>query len=304
MYSKVLVTGGTGMLGKRLRKMFPTWIYIGSKQFDLTKKEDVDSMLLQYRPDAVIHLAARVGGIKDNAEHQAEYFYQNTMINTNVIHSAYQHEVKRVLASLSTCAFPDVCDTYPFTEQDLFKGPPALTNFSYGFSKRMLHVQCVSYRKQYGLNYSTFCPSNLYGPEDHFDSEKSHFVASALSKILNAKKNQTIEFMGTGNPLRQQLFIDDLCYAIPILLERHNSDVPLIIAPDENLSIKDSVNIIKTVLKKEVDISFNEGYDGQHRKDGSNGLFMKLIPGFKFTSFEDGTKETLEWLKTKKERKQ
>jgi|TARA_Y100000310_G_scaffold56929_1_gene52196 GDP-L-fucose synthase len=293
---KVLVTGGSGFLGKRLKLYKPDWIYISSKNYDLISSIETKQMFRDIKPDAVIHLAARVGGIKDNAENQALFYYQNVMMNTNVIHEAYLAGVPRVLSSLSTCAFPDKLDHYPFFEKDFHKGSPTETNLSYGYSKRMLHVQSVAYRKQYGMNYSTFCPSNLYGPEDHFGNECSHFVASLIHKFTNICNNKTIVLWSTGSPLRQQLYVDDLCEIIPMLLEKHNSDIPLIVAPNENLSIREMSQIMADIHNdKTVFFRFNGKLDGQYRKDGDNSMFLNLVGGYNFTSFREGIEKTYEW---------
>ncbi len=293
---KVLVTGGSGFLGKRLKMREPTWQYVSSKDYDLINPIEVKQMFKEIRPDAVVHLAARVGGIKDNAENQALFYYQNVMMNTNIIHEAYLAGIPRVLSSLSTCAFPDKLEHYPFSEKDFHKGSPTETNFSYGYSKRMLHVQSAAYRKQYGMNYSTFCPSNLYGPQDHFGSSSSHFVAALVHKFANLCDNKVIELWGTGTPLRQQLYVDDLCEIIPILLERHNSDIPLIVAPNENLSVRKMSQIITEVDKKRsVSFTFNGKLDGQYRKDGDNSMFLDLVGGYNFTSFREGIGKTYKW---------
>jgi len=291
----VLVTGGSGFLGRRLQKYKSEWNYVSSTQYNLINSYDCERMFSDFKPDAVVHLAARVGGIKENFENQAEFFYQNVMMNTNIIHAAHQAEIPRVLSALSTCAFPDKMPTYPFNEFDLLRGPPAETNLSYGYAKRMLHIQCVSYREQYGVNYSTFCPSNLYGPDDHFDSENSHFVSSLISKVAKLNDGDTLELWGTGRPLRQQLYVDDMCRIIPILLEEHNSDVPLIVAPDENLSINEMANILIKQLNKNIKIVYNNQLDGQFRKDGSNKRFLELVGDFKFTPFDVGVEKTIKW---------
>tara|TARA_R110002074_G_scaffold400242_1_gene595270 strand:- start:423 stop:1322 length:900 start_codon:yes stop_codon:yes gene_type:complete len=298
---RVLVTGGTGFLGKRLKKYKPNWIYLSSEMCDLEDYNQTEEILRDLYPDAIVHLAARVGGIKDNSENQAEFYLQNTLINTNIIQAAYSTGVSRVLSSLSTCAFPDVVAEYPFTEKDIFNGPPAKTNFSYGYTKRALHVQTLSYRNQYGLNYSTFCPSNIYGPEDHFDTDKSHFVPALISKITNAENGGEIELWGTGNPKRQQLYVDDLANIIPTLLEKHNSGIPLIIAPNENFSIREMAEIANNKIEKNIKISYNGNLDGQYRKDGSNKSFLELVGDYKFTSFEAGVEKTIQWyLENKK----
>lgn len=295
MTSKVLVTGGSGFVGKRLKNINPDWIYVSSKQYDLKNKEECHNMLEEYKPDVILHLASKVGGIKENSLKQAEFYYNNTMINTNILECARQHNVERVLSALSTCAFPDVVKKYPLVEEDLLSGPPAITNFSYGYTKRALHIQSVSYRKQYGLNFSTFCPSNVYGPQDNFDSESSHFVPALVRKLSMAKNGDELEFWGTGRPLRQQLYVDDLVKIIPILLEDHNSSIPLIVCPNENLSIADMIDIGLKKVNKNVKISFNNMLDGQYRKDGSNKKLLDLLGDFDFTSFEDGFLKTYKW---------
>ena len=295
MVNKVIVTGGSGFLGKRLKLIKPDWIYLSSKDVDLMDYWSFRSYLSCNKPDAVIHLAAKVGGIKDNAENPADFYFKNSTINTNIVHACKDVGVKRLLASLSTCAFPDVVTEYPFKEGNIFDGPPAETNRAYGYTKRGLYVHILSCRKQHGLDYSCFAPSNLYGPEDHFDLESSHFVAAAIRKLHEAK--DFVEFWGTGEPKRQQLFVDDLCRAIPQLLEKHHSGDPIIVAPDENLSILDMVESIKSIINPKASVSFNGNLDGQYRKDGSNELFKELLPGVQFTSFEDAIQKTYEWYK-------
>ena len=292
---RVLVTGGTGFLGNRLKRHKPNWIYLSSEMCDLKDYNQTEEILRDLYPDAIVHLAARVGGIKDNSENQEEFYLQNTLINTNIIQAAYSTGISRVLSSLSTCAFPDVVEEYPFTEKDIFSGPPAKTNFSYGYTKRALHVQTLSYRSQYGLNYSTFCPSNIYGPDDHFDTEKSHFVPALISKLTKAEDGGDIELWGTGNPKRQQLYVDDLAEIIPILLEKHNSSTPLIVAPSENLSIREMADIANNKIEKNVKIRYNGNLDGQYRKDGSNKRFIELVGGYEFTSFDSGVEKTIQW---------
>ena len=291
-YTNVLVTGGSGFVGRRLKKIKPNWTYCSSRDCDLLDLESTKQYISDLKPDAIIHLAARVGGIKENAENQADFYFENTIINTNLLHAAHLCGVNRVLSSLSTCAFPDELEKYPFIEQDMFSGPPALTNFSYGYTKRALQVQSVSYRKQYNLNYSTFSPSNVYGPGDHFGSLGSHFVASLVHKVANSKAGDVLTFWGTGSPLRQQLYVDDLCKIIPILLEKHNTSTPVIVAPDENLSILKMCETLIENVDKDISYNFNGNLDGQYRKDGSNKELKKIIGDFKFTNFKNGITKT------------
>ena len=294
---KVLVTGGSGFIGRRLKLVKPDWIYVSSKDYDLTSSYQTRGMIRDHQYlDAIIHLAGKVGGVKDNTNKQAEYMYQNLKINTNVVHEAYKEKVPRLLSALSTCVFPDHLDYYPFVEEDLFKGPPTDSNFSYGYAKRCLHVMSKAYRQQYNLDYSTFSPSNVYGPDDNFDPESSHFVPSMLRKFHEAKDGDTLEFWGSGDPRRQQLYVDDLCEIIPFLLDNHHSGDPLIVAPNFSRSIKDMVADCKDMMGKDVEYYFNGKLDGQFRKDGSNTKLMELKPTIVFTHFKKGLKQTYDWL--------
>ena len=143
---KVVVTGGSGFVGKRLQLIKPDWTYLSSKDYNLMDSGDCDRMYKELKPDAVVHLAGQVGGIKANDDRPADFYYMNITMNTNIVQKAYENGVKRVLASLSTCTFPDVVKKYPLTEEDIFDGPPAATNISYGYAKRSLLIQILAYR--------------------------------------------------------------------------------------------------------------------------------------------------------------
>lgn len=292
---KVLVTGGSGFLGRRLSRVKPEWVYSSSSDADLTSYEECVKYFNLVNPDAIVHLAARVGGIKDNSENPAEFYDTNSLINNNVIRAALACGVKRVLSSLSTCAFPDVVSTYPFTEEDILQGPPPITNLAYAFTKRALYIQTLAYREQYGVNYACFSPSNIYGPGDDFNSESSHFVPALLRRVAASEDGDHLIFWGTGEPMRQQLYVDDLAKIIPILLEKHNSAMPIIVAPEENLTIKEMIDETLSVLGEDRVISFNGKLDGQLRKDGSNEELLKLIGPFEFTSFSEGVRYAYNW---------
>jgi GDP-L-fucose synthase len=289
---KVVVTGGSGFVGKRLQLVKPDWVYLSSKDYNLMDSGDCDRMYKELQPDAVVHLAGQVGGIKANDDRPADFYYMNITMNTNIVQKAYENGVERVLASLSTCTFPDVVKRYPLTEEDIFDGPPAATNISYGYAKRSLLIQILAYRRQYGLNYSSFCPSNLY-------LNTSHFVPAMIRKFSEASDGDTIEVWGTGKPLRQQLYVDDLANIIPILLDKHHTEVPLIVAPSENLSISEMVSMIKEKSGKNCEVFYNNNLDGQFRKDGSNKKLIDLIGEYNFINFKDGVEQTYDWYANK-----
>lgn len=292
---RVVVTGGTGFVGHRLQLTCPEWRYVSSRDYDLSDAEQCRALMNDHKPDAVIHLAARTGGIKESANHQAEFFYNNVITGAHLMHEAFKAGVKRMLITLSTCAWPDIVENYPFTEEDLFAGRPAETNIGYGEAKRALYVQALTYRKQYGMDYSCFCPSNLYGPGDTFDPDRSHFVSALVRKVADAAPRSSLEMWGTGKPLRQQLFVDDACRAIPLLLEKHHSDNPIIVAPDENLSVAEMCEMLISQVDKDLRVVWNNKFDGQFRKDGSNGKLRALLGNFEFTPFRVGVKQTYDW---------
>ena len=190
--SKILVTGGSGMVGKHLQEMLPDAVFVGSKDYNLTIPHGVYCMFNEIKPNVVIHLAAKVGGIKDNMANPLEFLEANLQMNTNVVMEAQNHNVKKFIGIGSTCVYPDILpdDHYPMTEDMLHIGAPTPTNFGYGYAKRMLAVHLETIRKSKGLDYFTIFPSNLYSEYDHFgDDTKAHFVTALLKKIKNSRWN-------------------------------------------------------------------------------------------------------------------
>jgi GDP-L-fucose synthase len=296
---ELLITGGTGLVGNALQKICPDAIYLNSKDFDLTKENKVKAMFKKYKPSKVIHLAARVGGIIDNIDHPAEFIYNNTIINTFVIHYAYKYKVVKLIGLLSNCAYPDKVEKYPMTEDQLYDGPPAISNFSYAYSKRLLCTQIQAYRSQYGCHFFSVIPCNLYGPHDKFDNKKSHFLAALIRKIYASKKNNinVIKLLGTGRPLRQYLYSEDLAKILLLLLEKYEGEGPINIAPQENPSIAQIAKIaLDATSSSGIELKFDESFpDGQYRKDISNDRLLGLIGDYKFTPLREGVRKTYEW---------
>jgi GDP-L-fucose synthase len=294
-YNKVLVTGGYGFVGSRLRLIRPDWHYMSSADCDITDARQLKRYLSDLKPDAIVHLAAHVGGIKESTENQSQFYYLNSLINLNLIHQAYEAGIPRVLSCLSTCCFPDASDKYPMTEEDFMKGEPTETNYCYGIAKRGMYIQSKWYTKEYGVMYNTFTPSNIYGPGNNSTLQRGHLISSMIKKFDKAQEGDTITFWSDGTPLRQHLYVDDLAYLIPEMLEKHLTDLPLIVAPDENLSIRGIVETFQSIISKKVNFDFNNYLSGQHRKDASSEKLIELIPDFKFTTLKEGLKETLKW---------
>lgn len=295
-YKRVLVTGGSSMVGSHLKDFMPDAAYISSRHVDLTSQEEVRRLFNFMKPRAVVHLAARVGGIMDNISHPAEYFYQNVMMNTMVMEESRLHGVERFIGILSTCIYPDALPSYryPLMETDLFDGPPTNTNFSYGYAKRCMAVQTEAYNKEYGLKYNYLIPCNLYSEHDKSAPGKAHFIADLVRKIIEAKNgNGKMTLFGSGTPLRQNMYAGDLARVIYECIKRDITD-SFNVAVSENLSIEETAKIaLKACDAEGVQIEWDRSKpDGQHRKDVSNDKMLDLMPDFEFTPLEEGIRRT------------
>jgi len=290
MLNNILVTGGSGLVGKHLQDILPDAIYISSKDYDLTDLQQVRDMMNKYKPNSVIHLAARVGGIVDNINYPVDYLEENVLMNTNVLKASHEFNVEKVIAILSTCIYPDVVDTYPMREEDLFNGPPTETNFSYGFAKRCMAAHINSYRKQYDKKWSYLIPCNLYGEYDKYEEHHSHFVSALIKKIYEAK--DSIELWGTGKPLRQFMYGGDLARVIKYMIDE---DVvgSFNVAPEWVHSINDLAEIgKKACLKEKLVVNYDSTKpDGQFRKDVDSSKLLSVLKDFEFTSLEKGIKK-------------
>jgi GDP-L-fucose synthase len=295
---KILVTGGSGMVGKSLKQYLPNATYVSSKNYDLTSENDVNMMFETLKPNIVIHLAAKVGGIIDNITKPAEYFDDNVLMNTLLLKYSLKYNVTRFIGILSTCVYPDKVKNYPMMESDLHLGPPAETNFSYGYAKRSLSVQIDAYNQQYNTKYQYLIPCNLYGEYDKY-GDNSHFVAALIKKIHNAKVNNhdKIVLFGDGTPLRQFIHSDDLAYVIKYCLDNNIYD-NMNVAINENLSISEMAQItLKACDAEYIKIEYDTTKpNGQYRKDVSVNLLKEKIPSFNPIDLYNGVKKTYSYL--------
>ena len=295
---KILVTGGSGMIGRHLQEIIPEAIYISSKNYDLTSEKNVIQMFSDLKPDCVIHCSAKVGGIIDNINKPAEYFDDNILMNTLLLKYSYKYGVKQFMGILSTCIYPDIVPSYPLKETDLHLGPPTQTNFSYGYAKRCLAVQIDAYNKQYGTNYNYIIPCNLYSEYDKF-GENSHFIAALIKKIhyANIHNEKSIILFGTGKPLRQFMYTKDLAKIIKLIVE-NNITENINVATQENSSINQIANIaLDACDAKHLKIIYDETKpDGQYRKDVSINKLLNIFPNFKPTTLYNGIKKTYNYI--------
>jgi GDP-L-fucose synthase len=300
---RLLVTGANGLVGSQFKGDL---IAITSKVGDLRDKKTVDSIIdfytdkdrqKEYAVDRIIHCAAKVGGVGGNMKYKGEFFYDNIMINTNVIESARQHGVKKLVAFLSTCVFPDNVE-YPLNESKIHLGTPHFSNDAYAYAKRMAEVQIRAYKEQYGLNYTSVIPTNIYGPNDNFNIENGHVIPSLIHKCYMARENNTdLIIWGSGEPLREFIYSKDVAELALWVLENYNESEPIILSTSEEISIKDVVSVIVEAMNFKGNVKFDKTKpDGQFRKPSDNSKLVSYLPNFKFTPFDVGIKETVEWF--------
>jgi len=290
---KVLITGGYGMVGSAMESQ----IKLSRETCDLTNPKQTNKLFQLVKPDGVIHCAGKVGGIGGNSNYKGEYFYDNLMINTNVIEASRKAGVKNLVAFLSTCVFPDKVK-YPLTIDQIQLGEPHESNYPYAYAKRMADVQIRAYREQYGINYTSIIPSNIYGPNDNFNLDHGHVMPMLIHKLYLAKKNKTdFTVWGSGKPLREFIYSKDIAKIAEWALFNYEGTDPLIISGDEEISIKDLVGLLVDEFKFKGKVIFDKTKpDGQLRKPSDNSKIKELIPDFEYTPFEQGIKETVNWF--------
>ncbi len=298
---KILVTGGSGMVGSCIKEIVDdqnTWIFISSKQCDLTNQNEVDNLFKLKRPDYVIHLAADVGGLFKNLSNLSEVFKNNIRMNENVLEACNKYDVKRGIFCLSSCVYPDKPTKYPMNESMIYESSPHPSNEGYAYSKRMMEMQCRKYNEQFGREYICLIPVNLYGPYDNFNIKTGHSIPSMIHRFYNAKKNNlSFEKYGTGNALRQFLYSKDFAKIILKTLFEYKSLKPINCC-DSEISINEVTNLIcKYSNFNSKNITNIDAPDGCLRRTIDNNYFKEIFPNFKFTKLDDGLIETINWFK-------
>jgi len=289
---KLLITGGNGLVGSS----FNSGLKIG-REFDLTSTKKTEELFKIYNPTHVIHCAAKVGGLGSNISYKGEYFYDNIMMNTNIIESCRKFGVDRLVSYLSTCVFPDNVN-YPLTEDKIHLGEPHVSNYPYAYSKRMSDIQIRAYREQYGLNYTSVIPTNIYGPNDNFSLKHGHVIPMLIHKTYLAVKNNTdLVVWGSGKPLREFIYAKDVAKLTEWVLDNYNESEPIILSNSEEISIIDLVDLIVKEFNFKGKVFFDETKpDGQFRKPTDNSKLKSYLPNFEFTKIETGLKETIKWF--------
>jgi len=289
---KLLVTGGKGLVGSAI----DADVKLG-REYNLIDPQEANKAFEYHKPTHVIHCAGKVGGVGGNMNYKGEYFYDNLMINTNVIEAARKHEVKNLVAFLSTCVFPDSVE-YPLTETKIHLGEPHNSNYSYAYAKRMADIQIRAYREQYGINYTSVIPTNIYGPNDNFSLEHGHVMPMLIHKLYKAQRDNT-DFIvwGSGKPLREFIYSKDIAILAKWAIENYNETEPIIFSTSEEISIRNVVDLLVQEFNFKGKVVFDETKpEGQFRKPSDNSKLKSYLPDFKFTPIEQGIKETVNWF--------
>ncbi|MEN6317418.1 MAG: GDP-L-fucose synthase [Syntrophaceae bacterium] len=301
---RITITGGKGFLGKHLyRKMqekeYRNLSVADLPEYNLISAEDVKRMYDLTRPDIVIHLAAKVGGIGFNQQNPGTLFYDNIMMGVQLLHEGYLRKIDKFVALGTICAYPKFTPV-PFKEEDIWNGYPEETNAPYGLAKKMILVQSQAYRQQYGFNSIFLLPVNLYGPGDNFDPNSSHVIPALIKKCVDAivSGEEEIIVWGTGKATREFFYVEDVVDAIILATEKYNKSDPINIGAGFEISIKDLVDLIVELTGFKGKIVWDTTKpDGQPRRMlDTTKAFNEF--GFKAkTDFREGLRKTIEWYR-------
>lgn len=299
--SKIYVAGHRGLVGSAIvrnlkERGFTNLLVRTHKELDLKRQEDVEEFFEQEKPEYVFLAAAKVGGIHANSTYPAEFIYDNLMIESNIIHSSYKNKVKKLLFLGSSCIYPKFAEQ-PIKEEYLLTGELEETNEAYAIAKITGIELCKFYRRQYGCDFISAMPTNLYGINDNFDLETSHVLPALIRKIHEAKINNKEEVViwGTGKPLREFMYVDDLADALVYLMLNYSKEIHVNMGTGKDISIGELAEVVKEVI----------GYKGKIVNDLSkpDGTPRKLLDvsrleatGWKYkVELKEGIEKTYKW---------
>lgn len=304
---RILVTGGSGLVGTALKEISKKYIgcefnFLSSKMCDLKSLKQTEELFEKFKPTYVIHLAARVGGLYKNMNERIKMLEENITINTNIIKCCDKFNVHKLISCLSTCIFPDKVK-YPISESDLHNGPPHNSNSSYAYAKRLLDIHSKAYRDEKDKNFICIIPTNIYGKNDNFSLENGHVIPALIHRcFINKKNGEPFSVKGTGKPLRQFIYSEDLAKLIMWCLLIYNEKKNIILSPNREISIGEVANKIAEIFDYKDNMVFLTNYtDGQFKKTIDNSYLISQLNknkknNFNFTSIEDGLKLTIDWF--------
>lgn len=297
----VLVTGGTGFLGRHVTDELAAAgarvHALGSSDYDLRLRSEIRRMLASLQPDAVVHLAAVVGGIGANRAQPGRFFYENAIMGIELIEACRLAGVRKTLVSGTVCAYPKFAEV-PFREDDLWNGYPEETNAPYGIAKRALLVQGQSYREQYGMNVIYLLPVNLYGPHDNFDLETSHVIPAMIRKFADARASGShrVTLWGDGTPTREFVHVRDTARAFRLALQHYDDPAPVNVGSGSEVSIRRLAETVARHLNFEGEVVWDTTKPNGQARRKLDTLRARQAFGFETTiSLEDGIRETAAW---------
>lgn len=287
------------MVGNALKELVPNAFFISSENYDLRSEQDTKYMFKHLKPTKVIHLAAKVGGVKANSEQLGQFYTDNIRINTNVLHYSMVYKVEKVLSLLSTCVYPDKVN-YPLTEEQIHNGAPHESNYGYAYAKRMIDIQSKSYRKQYGCNFITAVPNNLFGEHDNFDLNNSHVIPAIIRKMYDAINNgKDVTLWGDGTPLREFTYSKDLAKILLFLLDSYNNEEPINVGNTNEYCIREIANLVANKIGFNGNIIWDiTKPNGQHKKPSNNSKLIDL--GFNkndYTNIDIALTNVCDWYR-------
>ena len=301
-FKRILVTGANGFLGHHtvplLRKAFAAeLVTVGRSDYDLLIPSEVERMFAEVQPDCVVHMAAKSGGIVDNKKRPADYYYENSVMNLHVLHTAFKAGVSKLLTFMGGCSYPAKA-TSPIGEDQMWNGLAQIESAGYSMAKKMLLIQSWAYRVQHGFNSVVLIPGNLYGEWDNFNLEQSHVIPALIRKYIEARDRgeATMTALGTGKPTRDFVYAGDVAATIPWFLANYDSSDPVNISSGTRTSIRELAESVKAVTGFEGEIVWDTSKpDGQMDKifDVSR---LKSLGLSCDTPLREGLKRTAEWF--------
>ncbi len=303
---RITITGGKGFLGKHLVKALEARgckniLVADLPDYNLIQPDGIRRLYDEQRPDIVIHLAAKVGGIGFNQANPGSLFYENIMMGIPLLHEGYLRKIDKFVALGTICAYPKFTPV-PFKEDDLWNGYPEETNAPYGLAKKMMLVQAQSYRQQYGFNAIFLLPVNLYGPGDNFDPRSSHVIPALIKKCVDAARqgDEEIVVWGTGDATREFFYVEDAAEAIALATEKYDKSEPVNIGAGFEISIKELVGLIVELTGFQGRVVWDASKpDGQPRRMLDTTRALQEF-GFRArTDFREGLTRTIAWYKNK-----
>lgn len=298
---KLLITGSNGLCGSAIKEESINYnnydYFFATSEYDLRDKIRVNDLFDLVKPDIVIHTAAKVGGIAGNEAMHEQFFYDNILMNANIIRACCEYKIQKLFAFSSVCVFPDNLSI--LEEKEMHSGPVFESNFAYGYAKRMVDVHIRAAEKQYGVkNWCSFIPGNIFGKNDMFSIEYGHIIPALMHKLYLAKKNNTsLNVWGDGKSLREFIYVNDLAKIILELVPKEDIPNKIIVSGRKEYAIKEIVEMLANISNFQGIINWDTSKpNGQRNRPSSKRVIDSLLPNFNYSDIYDSLKITWNWF--------